>query len=142
MIKLKIRDKNMNNPKAAIEALLETDRDIEGITIYPITIARYGLLELIESPFIVSGKLFNIMNLIPSLYVMALPIEKLKKYRLRNIEELYQDAVVWSETLIPEQIEAMIKEIDDKIKTMFQVAPEISSDTSETHKGKKVQTAG
>lgn len=132
----------MDNPKAAIEALLETDRDIQGITIYPITIARYGLLELIESPFIVSGKLFNIMNLIPSLYIMALPIDKLKKYRLRNIEDLYQDAVIWSETLIPEQIEEMIKEIDEKIKTMFKVAPEISSDTSETHKGKKVQTAG
>lgn len=132
----------MGNPKAAIEALLETDRDIQGITIYPITIARYGLLELIESPFIVSGKLFNIMNLIPSLYIMALPIDKLKKYRLRNIEDLYQDSVIWSETLIPEQIEEMIKEIDEKIKTMFKVAPEISSDTSETHKGKKVQTAG
>lgn len=132
----------MDNPKAAIEALLETDRDIQGITIYPITIARYGLLELIESPFIVSGKLFNIMNLIPSLYIMALPIDKLKKYRLRNIEDLYQDAVIWSETLIPEQIEAMIKEIDEKIKTMFKVAPEVSSDTSETHNGKKVQTAG
>lgn len=132
----------MDNPKMAINALLEADRDIKGITIYPITIARYGLLELIESPFIVSGKLFNISNLIPSLYVMAMPIETLKKYRLRNIEDLYQDSVIWSETLIPEQIEAMISEIDDKIKTMFQVAPETSTNSNETHKGKKAQTAG
>lgn len=109
----------MDNPKAAINALLESEREIKGITIYPITIARYGLLELIESPFIVTGKLFNIMNLIPSLYVMSAPIDVLKKYRLRNIEDLYSDAVIWSETLIPEQIEAMIAEIDEKIKTMF-----------------------
>ena len=132
----------MDNPKAAIEALLETDRVVEQIKIYPITLARYGLLELIDSPFVKTDKTFNLMNIIPSLYIMNQPIDVLKKYRLRNIEELYQDAVVWSETLRPEQIEAMIKEIDDKIKTMFQVAPEISSDTNETHKGKKVQTAG
>ena len=132
----------MDNPKAAIEALLETDRVVEQIKIYPITLARYGLLELIDSPFVKTDKTFNLMNIIPSLYIMNQPIEVLKKYRIRNIEEIYEDATLWSETLIPEQIGVMITEIEAKLKTMFQVAPETSTNTKETHKGKKVQTAG
>ena len=47
----------MDNPKAAIEALLETDRVVEQIKIYPITLARYGLLELIDSPFVKTDKM-------------------------------------------------------------------------------------
>ena len=83
----------MDNPKAAIEALLETDRVVEQIKIYPITLARYGLLELIDSPFVKTDKMFNLMNIIPSLYIMNQPIEVLKKYRIRNIEEIYEDAL-------------------------------------------------
>src|SRR5574344_430020 len=121
----------MDNPKAAIEALLETDRVVEQIKIYPITLARYGLLELIDSTFVKTDKMFNLMNIIRSLYIMNQPIEVLKKYRIRNIEEIYEDATLWSETLIPEQIGVMITEVEDKLKTMFQVAPETSTNTTE-----------
>lgn len=132
----------MDNPKATIESLLESEKTLDGIMIYPITLARYGLLEIIESPFVTKDKLFNVINLIPSLYVMSMPIDTLKKYSLRNINDLFEDSVIWSETLQPYQIEKAIKEIDAKLKTMFTVSPETSTSESETHKGKKVQTAG
>lgn len=132
----------MDNPKATIESLLESEKTLDGIMIYPITLARYGLLEIIESPFVTKDKLFNVINLIPSLYVMSMPIDTLKKYSLRNINDLFEDSVIWSETLQPYQIEKAIKEIDAKLKTMFTVSPETSTSESEKHKGKKAQTAG
>lgn len=142
VIKDKIKDKIMDNPKATIEALLESEKDVSGLTIYPITIARYGLLEAINSPFVTKGEKFSILNLVPSLYIMSSTIDTLKRYNIRNVDQLVEDANVWSEQLVPEQIEKAVEEIEAKIKTMFTVAPEVSEGTNEGHRGKKAQTAG
>lgn len=42
----------MDNPKAAIDALLESTVEAGALTVYPLTVARYALLELIESPLV------------------------------------------------------------------------------------------
>lgn len=42
----------MDNPKAAIDALLESTVQAGALTVHPLTVARYALLELIESPLV------------------------------------------------------------------------------------------
>lgn len=132
----------MENPKTTIEALLETEKTVGGIKIYPITLARYGLLEIVESPFVNDQQVFNILNLIPSLYIMATPIDVLKKYNVRTLEQLFEDAAEWAEELDPTKVSAAAVEIEEKIKTIFRVAPDASADDKGKHSGKKAQTAG
>lgn len=132
----------MNNPRTAIESLLETEKEVNGLTIYPITIARYGLLDLIGSPFVNTKEDFTLLNLIPSLYIMCSDTQTLKKYKLRNIEELYEDATVWSDTLNPDRINEMIEEVEEKLKTMFQVAPEAAGNSTKKAEGASQATAG
>ena len=42
------------NPTSAIDAILEDDKEIgnNGLRIYPLTLGRYALLELVKSPLI------------------------------------------------------------------------------------------
>jgi hypothetical protein len=42
----------MNNPKSAIDALLEDVKTVDDLTVYPITLGRYALLELVKCPMI------------------------------------------------------------------------------------------
>lgn len=63
----------MENPKAAIDALLESAVQAGQLTVYPLTVARYALLELIESPLVVvdlNTKLTT-LDVIPTIYVMT-----------------------------------------------------------------------
>ena len=64
-------DTKMNDPKAAINSILDDETTINHTTVYPITLARYALLELVDSPFIGSGKDMSISNILPSLYIMT-----------------------------------------------------------------------
>lgn len=111
-------------PKVIDKALLDSDKEIEGITIHTLTIARYSLLELLDSPFVNSKEQFSLMSTIPSLYVMAVDAEDLVKYDVDNIDELKKDAVVWSEKLNPEFVGKAITDIIDRVKTAFKLAPE------------------
>ena len=61
----------MNDPTSAINAILDDETTINKTTVYPITLARYALLELVDSPFISSGKDMSISNILPSLYIMT-----------------------------------------------------------------------
>lgn len=62
----------MENPKAAIDALLESTVEAGKLKVYPLTVARYALLELVESPLVTlaSGKL-AVVDVIPSIYIMT-----------------------------------------------------------------------
>ena len=86
------------NPKAAVDALLEHE-PIDNVSIWPATIARYALLELIDSPFTRSFESLSVADIVPSIYVFTLPPEKLKKYSRKNLDELQDDAFAWSESI-------------------------------------------
>lgn len=61
----------MADPKIAVDTILETEADVSGVTVYPLTIARYGLLELLDSPLVDPTKRFSILEAIPAAYVMT-----------------------------------------------------------------------
>ena len=49
----------MTDPIKAIDAALSPAKDVEDIKVYPITLARYALLELVKSPFVTATKDFS-----------------------------------------------------------------------------------
>ena len=80
----------MNDPKESIDAILENEFEIDGLKIYPITLGRYALLEILKSPFIYSDIQFQVSTMLPSIFVMTQDIKELSKYNSDNINELKQ----------------------------------------------------
>ena len=89
----------MTNPKTAVDAILDSESKIDGITIYPMTLARYALLELVESPFVTPNVKFTISNLVPSFFICCSPIDQLKGINSKNLDKLNDRALEWAETL-------------------------------------------
>ena len=138
-----IMQENSNlNPKSAIDSLLESPTKIGDITVYPISLGRYALLELVESPFIVQGKKFSISNLITTFYIMTVEYKDLVGFNSRNIDKLEQTAMLWAENFNTELTSQVIDEIAYKLGLIKKVAPDGSSDTSTKKEDAQEQTVG
>ena len=125
----------MTNPKTAIDTILNTETEIcEGIKVFPVTLARYALLELVESPFVTPDTKFTINNLVPSFYIMCVPIEMLKGINSKNLDVLNQRALEWAETLPNTVIDKLIPEIMEALGLIKKVSPNTGSDDSKKAK--------
>ena len=82
----------MDNPKSAIDALLEDEKRISDLTVKPLTLGRYALLDALESPLISMKTSTKLINLIPTFYVMTQEWTELAGYDTSNIEELKRKA--------------------------------------------------
>lgn len=118
----------MNDPKAAINSILDDETTINSTKVYPITLARYALLELVDSPFIGSGKDMSISNILPSLFIMTHDKSELKGITSRNIDKLYDKATEWADNMGINEIPEIIKEVIDKVNDLMKVAPTSGSD--------------
>ena len=123
----------MNDPKSAINAILDDETTIKSTTVYPITLARYALLELVDSPFIGSGKDMSISNILPSLYIMTHKSE-LKGITSRNIDSLYEKATEWADDMGIDEIPEIIKEVIEKVHELMKVTPTSGSDDDDPSK--------
>ena len=101
----------MTNPKTAIDTILTTEKTIDDVTIHPITLARYALLELVESPFVTPDTKFTINNLVPSFFICCAKSEDLKGINSKNLDVLNQRALEWADTLPNTVIDKLIPEI-------------------------------
>lgn len=129
----------MADPKIAVDTILETEADVSGVTVYPLTIARYGLLELLDSPLVDPTKDFSILEAIPALYVMTQPISALKKWSSKNVEELRDTALEASETWTQDQLGQMFNLVMEKIARVSKVAPQGDDDGDGTKKKDQLQ---
>lgn len=120
----------MTNPETAINTILATEKTIEDITIHPMTLARYALLELVESPFVTPGKKFTINNLVPSFFICCAKIEDLKGINSKNLDVLNQRALEWAETLPNTVIDKLIPEIMEALGLIKKVSPNNGDDDS------------
>ena len=125
----------MNDPKAAINAILDDETTINHTTVYPITLARYALLELVDSPFIGSGKDMSISNILPSLYIMTHKSE-LKGITSRNIDSLYEKATEWADDMGIDEIPEIVKEIIDRVNDLMKTSPTSGQDDDDPSKKK------
>ena len=120
----------MTNPRTAVDAILDSDKTINGITIYPMTLARYALLELVESPFVTPNVKFTINNLVPSFFICCSPIDQLKGINSKNIDQLNDRALEWAETLPQSAIDELIPAIMESLGLIKKLTPHNGEDKS------------
>ena len=125
----------MTNPETAINTILATEKTIDNVTIHPITLARYALLELIESPFVTPDTKFSISNLVPSFYIMCVPIDMLKGINSKNLDKLNEQALAWAETLPSKAIDKLIPAIMEELGLIKKVSPNAGDDEQGKEKG-------
>lgn len=114
------------NPKLAVQALLESDDKPHEAVLHPITVARYALLEAVDSPLLV-GYAKNTLELIPTLYILAMPTSKLKGYNISNINELKDKAIDWADELDDlSYVSKLISEAVQKLKDLSATSPKSS----------------
>ena len=118
----------MTDPIKAIDATLSPAKDVEDIKVYPITLARYALLELVKSPFVTASKDFTTIAMIPTIYVCCADTAQLRKYNSSNIDELNQDAIAFADNIDPKKLGTLIKELDSRVRQLLDVAPQIPED--------------
>ena len=124
----------MTNPETAINTILATEKTIDDVTIHPITLARYALLELVESPFVTPDTKFTINNLVPSFFICCAKSEDLKGINSKNLDVLNQRALEWAETLPNTVIDKLIPEIMEALGLIKKVSPNAGSDDSKKAK--------
>ena len=125
----------MTNTETALNTILATEKTIDNVTIHPITLARYALLELIESPFVTPGKKFTINNLVPSFFICCAKSEDLKGINSKNLDVLNQRAMEWAETLPNTVIDKLSPEIMEALGIIKKVSPNTGDDEQGKEKG-------
>lgn len=77
----------MENPKAAVDAILENETELPGnVKIYELTIARFALCELVNCPFVTGNVTPSIADYVDTFYVMCNDVKTLSKYNSSNID--------------------------------------------------------
>ena len=123
---MKKEEKNESaNPEQALQAVLDAPTQVGSLTVHPLTIGRYALLEALKSPFVTNGS-FSLMNILPSAYVMTQPAEKLAGFQLDSIDELKKQAFVWADSLDAD-FSAVIAAIVKRVVTADRAAPQGTS---------------
>lgn len=125
----------MTNPTIAVDAILASEDKIDGITIYPMTLARYSLLELVESPFVTPNVKFKINNLVPSFFICCAPIDQLKGITSKNVDTLNDRALEWAETLPQSAVDKLIPAIMESLGLINKMAPNTGDDQSKKVEG-------
>ena len=115
-------------PRLAVEAILDSDQSVAGVTVRKITAGRYAWLERLESPFTDFEKKFTLDNLIPSLYVVQLETEKLRRYSCRDVDKLRDDAFAWAEEVDLDKIGPAVDLVMEQFKSILKIAPGTGQD--------------
>lgn len=109
------------NPVKAIEALLpESVKCSGGITVLPLSLAHYGLLEKIDSPLLWdTSKPCSVLEILPSLYVVT----HSSADTFADFENLFDRALAWGETCAPNALSEIRNAVGEQIKKMLAVIP-------------------
>lgn len=113
-------------PKLAVDAVLDTDEIVDNVTIHPLTCARYALLCKINSPLITNSE-FEINSLIPTIFVMTQEFSELKKY-VNDIDKLIEESYDACEDI---DVKTFSKIVEKMLKTFDEInklAPNASKD--------------
>lgn len=118
------------NPKAVLDAIIESPKTFGDVTIGDITILKYAYLEKLHSPFIDSTQEFSVENIVPTIFILASDKKQLRKYG-SSIDELKLDALEWAdEHLNLEDVPNVIKAIIEKLTQINKAAPSGSEGSS------------
>ena len=125
----------MAEPKLELDAILDNP---EQHPFEVLSVARYALLDLVDSPFL-GKQSFNLASVIPSWFIMTTNREQLRKYNSKNADELKATAMERADMLTdPAVLTRFTKAFLAYLDEMNKIAPD--GDGKET-KGKKAATA-
>ena len=108
------------NPDIVIDAITNTDKTYNSITINTPTIRRYAYLEKLKSPFVFSDVGFELENVIPSVYVLAATKDELKVLSGKSVDEIKDIAMDWADDNLD------MKTLPDIIKDVVAVFTKIN----------------
>lgn len=119
------------DPKLVIESI--TDNEVEvgesKIAVYPISIRRYALLEILNSPFLNPEVKFEINSVIPTAYVFTHTNDQLKKFNSNNKDVLEAVAYDWADANLKlGDISQLIAEIVNQMNKLNEAAPDSAND--------------
>ena len=119
------------NPDVVIDAITNTDKTYNGITINTPTIRRYAYLEKLKSPFVFSDVGFELENVIPSIYVLAATKDELKVLSGKSVDEIKDIAMDWADDNLD------MKTLPDIIKDVVAVFTKINESAPQGTSEKK-----
>lgn len=94
------------------------------VHVYPLTIARYAFLELLDSPFINPEKKFELNSVIPAAFVMSHTPRELRKYNSKNLDVLVADSLEWADAELKlDDVAPLIKAIVSQLQALNKAAP-------------------
>ena len=108
------------NPDVVIDAITNTDKTYNGITINTPTIRRYAYLEKLKSPFVFGDIGFELENVVPSIYVLAATKDELKVLSGKSVDEIKDIAMDWADDNLD------MKKLPDIIKDVVAVFTKIN----------------
>lgn len=123
------------NPTSALDAILDSDKNVDGVSVKKLTMARMALLELIGSPFVKLDEKFSVSNMVPSAFIVCADTKALKGFSSRNIDALIDRAYEWADTIdvqtIPRIIECVLKDLAD----IYRISPSNGAPEDENKSG-------
>ena len=111
------------NPTSALDAILDSDHEVEGIVVKRLTLARMSLLELVKSPFVDLQEKFNYTNIVPSAFIVCADKEELKGYTSRNIDKLVDKAYEWADNIDPSVLTKIIDDVLKSLALIYKISP-------------------
>lgn len=122
------------NPERAVDAILAGPKQIDGVTVYPLTLARIACLERVGSP-ILTGR-GDGLNSVYSAWIMTRPVEELAAVA-SDRGEMEKRALIWAEGFPVDSFSRICVAIVEQFKALSGVAPGADDDDK-----KKALTAG
>ena len=123
-----------SNPESSINALFPEPIDCGfGVSVYPLTLAHYALLEKIDSYLVNGTHVPDSLEVVKTLYICTHSARDV----MANFKSLDADAFEWAERLPPSANNIIAKAIIKQIEAMSKVIPVIGDDD----KKKVVETA-
>lgn len=119
------------NPDIVLEAITDAEKSYSSVTINVPTIRRYAYLEKLKSPFVFSDVPFDLENVIPSIYILAVDNTDLRKLSGKPVEDISNIAFDWADEKL--DLKDVPKIIEDVVKTFTSLndaAPQSVSDPS------------
>lgn len=116
------------NPKIVTNAILQDEIRFGKVTIGPVTIWKYALLEKLESPFLFADKEFTVENVAPTIFVLAKERSELKPL-INDFEKLKDEALEFiDDNLSMEDLPKAIQAVVDQFLTLNKAAPADSAE--------------
>ena len=117
------------NPDVVIDAITNTDKTYNGITINTPSIRRYAYLEKLKSPFVFGDVGFELENVVPSIYVLAATKDELKVLSGKSVDEIKDIAMDWADdNLDMKTLPDIIKDVVEVFTKINESAPQGTSE--------------